>query len=332
MNVMVTGATTPVGAAIVYELLRAGASFVLAAGYEPNATYVRPCERVEYHSLDLTRPRSVHDLLWGPARDHAIDTIIHLAHHRRARETGRRIHAQNVEATRELLLGAMKHPTVQHFVYRSFSEVYALGSTTTELIDEEAPLEFDPHAAQWLRDRLEADTLVSAHFGGRLRIAVLRCAEILAPDSGSQLWDYLQSRVCLRPLGFDPMINVLSLEDAAIAFTAAARSTEPGVFNIVGADTLPLSRAIAESVRIHVPVPGPLMTPLYNLRRWAVGFDFDYRMNLNRFHFGGVLDGTRARDRLGYVPQHPVRWPRPWWRNMFDRLGELRYASSDGTR
>ncbi|HEX5059008.1 MAG TPA: NAD-dependent epimerase/dehydratase family protein [Kofleriaceae bacterium] len=326
MNVLVTGATTPLGAAIVDELQRTSAAFVLAVGHEPCATYLHPGERVEYHSLDLTRPRSVHDLLWGPTRDHAIDTIIHLAQHRRVGDSGSRIHAQNVGATREMLLGAMEHPTIRRFIYRSFSDVYALRHTTTELIDEEAPLDFEPQAPQWVRDRVEADTLVSAHFGSRLQVAVLRCVEILASDVGSQLWDYLQSRVCLRPLGFDPMINVLSLADAAIAFTAAAGSTETGVFNIVGADTLPLSRAIEESVRIEIPVPGPLMAPLYNLRRSLAGFEFNYQMNLRRFHFGGVLDGTRAAERLGYVPQHHVEWPRPWWRMLIDRLTALRLA------
>ena len=101
------------------------------------------------------------------------------------------------------------------------------------------------------------------------RSAALR--QILAPDCGSQLWDYLCSRVCLRPLGYDPMINVLSVDDAAAAIVAALRSDSIGVFNIRGADTLPLSRAIAESHRFELPVPGPL-SPLYALRRRIAGF------------------------------------------------------------
>ena len=39
----------------------------------------------------------------------------------------------------------------------------------------------------------------------------------LVAQSGSQLHDYLQSRVCLRPMGFDPMLNVLSVDDAVRA-------------------------------------------------------------------------------------------------------------------
>jgi hypothetical protein len=46
-------------------------------------------------------------------------------------------------------------------------------------------------------------------------------------------------------------------------------------------------------------------------------------MNLRRFHFGGVLDGRKARERLGYVPTTPVRWPAPWWQTFFERMQEV---------
>ena len=188
------------------------------------------------------------------------------------------------------------------------------------MLDEDDPLDFDPGSPQWVRDRVEADLTVCAHFGGRLKIAVLRCAELLAPDSGSQLWDYLSSRVCLRPLGFDPMLDVLSLDDAAAAFVAAAQHAQSGVFNIPGADRLPLSRAIAESLRLDIAVPGPLMSPLYRLRRMVADFDFRYDLNVRRFHLGGVLDGRRAHEAFGYVPRVPAQWPRPWWRRLLDEL------------
>jgi UDP-glucose 4-epimerase len=141
-------------------------------------------------------------------------------------------------------------------------------------------------------------------------IVVLRCAEIPAPQSGSQLWDYLQTRVCLRPLGFDPMINLLSLEDAARAVRLALAGHAQGIFNIPGADTLPLSRIIALAGRRDVPVPGPLIAPLYELRTRVVGLQFRYDLNARRFHFGGVVDGSRAQSVLDYRPSHPLVWPR----------------------
>ena len=325
MKVMVTGATTSLGAAIVDHLLASrDVELVLAVGLEPGAARGPNGDRIIYHSADLTHTRNVHDLVWGIARDLGISAIVHGMQHRRAGDRGRAVHRQNVESTRDLLAACADHPTIRRFVFRSFGEVYALRAMSSDLIDEEAPLDFDPSAPQWLRDRVEADLVVCAHAAGPLEIAVLRCAEILAPGVGSQLWDYLSSRVCLRPLGFDPMINILSLDDAAAAFGAAVESPAVGAFNIPGHDTLPLSRAIAESVRIAIPVPGPLMSPLYRLRRLLAGYDFRYDINAHRFHFGGVLDGHRARLELGFVPRVPVHWPHPWWRELIDSLAEFR--------
>jgi UDP-glucose 4-epimerase len=318
MRVLVTGATAPLGAALVDALLASDdVELVLAVGRE-SAGPVGP--RLVYRQLDLTRPRVLHDLVWGEARRRGIDRVVHGMQHRTVADRGAAVHAQNVDATRELVLACIDHPTIRRFVYRSFAEVYALRHTTSDLLDEEAPLDFDPTAPQWVRDRVEADLVACAHLGSSLPIAVLRCAEILAPGTGSQLWDYLQSRVCLRPLGFDPMLNVLSLDDAVAALVAALRGSATGVFNIPGVDTLPLSIAIEESRRADLPIPGPLMAPLYGLRRWVAGFEFRYDMNLRRFHFGGVLAGDRARVELGFAPRVRVQWPKPWWPLLVERL------------
>ncbi len=305
MRVLVTGATTPLGRGLVAALLDdPGVEVVLAIGRE---SAIFDDARVRYRQLDLTHPRVLHDLLWDDGRVLGIEQVVHAMHHRaspasRARRT--HVHAQNVGTTRELLLASAHHPTIRRLVIRSFAEVYALAHTS-ELLDEDAALDFEPMASQWLRDRVEGDLVACAHTG---ECTVLRCAEILAPAMGSQLWDYLQSRVCLRPLGFDPMLNLLSLTDAVAAFLAALHAPMTGVFNIPGRDTLPLSHAIALSRRVDIPLPSPLLAPLYGLRRRIAGFDFRYELNLRRFHFGGVLDGSRARAQLGYIPRNAVHW------------------------
>jgi len=318
MKVMITGATTPLGRAMIEHLVKAAdVELVLAVGREADA--LLPAA-VHYEAVDLTRARHIHELVWAAANKHAIDTIIHLAHHRDPGDVGWRAHAQNAVAARELVLRCAEHPTIRRFIYRSFAEVYALDHATAGLLNEEAPLEHGPGTTQWLRDRVEADLTTCAQLGGRLQIAVLRCAELFAPESGSHLWSYLSSRICLRPLGFDPMINLLSLEDAVAAFAAAARVAATGVFNIPGFDTIPLSAAITESVSAAIAVPGPLLAPLYGFRRATGTSSFRYGLNRRRLHVAGVLDGTRAQRQLGYTPAHPVRWPRPWWLTLFERL------------
>jgi UDP-glucose 4-epimerase len=312
VRVLVTGATSRLGSALVDELLASSkVEHVLAVGSEPVPAQLPPeSPRLSYREIDLGRSRSIHDLLFGTARQLAIDAVVHLAPHQRARGSRRRLRAIHVEATRELLLLCERHPTIRRFVHRGTGDVYAVRLTEPNLLDEDQPLELDGAGPTWLRDRVEADLTACARIGtSSVRIAVLRCAEVLAPGTGSQLWDYLQSRVCLRPLGFDPMINVLSVADAVRAVVLALESEGQGVFNIPGADTLPLSRIARRFGRAGVPIPGPLLAPLYRLRAGTIGLEFRYDVNMRRFHFGGVLDGSRARAQLGYEPRHRLTWP-----------------------
>lgn len=312
MRPLVTGATTPLGGSVVRMLLAdPEVDHVIATGVErePPAGILPASPRLSFQRADLTHARTAHDLLFGAVRRLEVDTIIHLATHRSPHGT-RTSRLLDVEASRELLLLAERQPTVRRVLFRSGAEVYAVRHSAPDLLDEDQPLELGRSAPASVRDHVEADLTACAHIGtGRLSVTVLRLAEVLAPGQGSQLWDYLESRVCLRPLGFDPMVNLLSLDDASAAFRLALRAEAAGVFNIPGADTLPLSRITTGWGRMDVPVPGPLLAPLYRLRARVVGLDFRYDLNMRRFHFGGMLDGRRARERLDYRPSHPIDWP-----------------------
>lgn len=307
---LVTGATTTVGRAVVRELLADPAvERVLTVGQETRRETFEQDGRVTYLSYDLTRERSIRELIFGPVRQEGIRRIVHMATHRGVVE-GRRAHALNVDATRRILHFAQRVDSVQRFVHRSFGSVYALSARLPVRIDEDHPLRIGPGTPQYVLDRVEADLAVCARMGmSRIRIAVLRCAECLAAGGGSQLWDYLQPRVCFRPMGFDPMINAISPADLATALALAAGSEAEGVFTIPGYDTLPLSRIIARFGRVEVPIPGPMLGPLYQLRRLITSADFHHEVSRGQLHFGGILDGQRAAEVLGYQPEHPVRWP-----------------------
>lgn len=312
-GVLVSGATTPLGVAVVSAILAAGKGPVIAVGLEaPDAVRGLLPVQAEYHQVDLLHARQMRQLLFGPVRAAGVQAVVHLAMHRRASDHGDRVHRLNVETTRTLLRLAEHHPSVRRFLLCSTSAVYLARHDTPDLVREDWSLDLSPQAPQWLRDRVEADITVCARMGlSPIHVNVLRLAEILAPQMGSQLHDYLSSRVCLRPLGYDPILNLLSLQDAAAAWVLALDAPEQGVFNVPGADTLPLSRAIRLWGRDDVPLPGPLLGPLYAMRRAVRRTDFQYAINQRRFHFNGVLDGRRAAALLGYRPQHPISWPCP---------------------
>lgn len=311
-RVLVTGASTPVGRTL-FNALAADSRIervvaVLPPGLPPFEE-AHESDRVGWVTADLTRERDVRSLLFGMAARDRMDVVVHLAAHRAARDVGPRVRAQNVRSTELLVDLAERHPTVQRFVLRSFSDVYRIRASEPTIIPEGHSLEFSSRAPQWIRDRVEADLSTCARMGmSRLQIAVVRTAECLASNSGSQLWDYLASRVCFVPLGFDPMINVMSVGDQVDVLRRAIFASEQGVFNAPGNDTLPLSLIVRKAGRMRVPAPGPLLSPLYGLRAMTIRGDFRYDQNYARFHFGGIMDGARAARALGYTPKESVDW------------------------
>lgn len=311
---MVTGASTPVGERLVRSLLNdENVGKVLAVAYEaPDvAMPFSHGERLVYKQVDLSRSREARTLLFGVAQDMGIEVIIHTSMHRDARHAGGRVYAQNVDSLRTLLDLGERHPTIRRLVFKSAGDVYQVQHDLPILITENHPLNMKGGSPQWVRDRVEADLSACARMGlTRLEISVLRCAEVLAPGVGSQLFDYLEAPVCLRPGGFDPMMNLLSLDDCVSALTLCARSFGvQGVFNIPGADTLPLTACIRRWGRLGIPLPDLALAPAYRLRRRARGHDFSYGMNRRRFHYCSVLDGTRASEVLGYEPKVRIDWP-----------------------
>lgn len=313
-SILLTGATTPLGLGLMHALLEHDpSSTVLAVGAEaelPDRALMNH-PGVTYARVDLTRRRRVWRLLFGQAKALGCEVLVHTALHRSAGERGKRAHALNVESARTLLGMSERHPTLKRFIFRSFAEVYRVDAAAPDIMEEDHPLNFDPMAPQWIRDRVEADLTLCARMGlSDLEIGVLRCSECLSPNMGSQLHDYLQSRVCFHPLGYDPMVNLISLADLVEAHRLAIEADSiEGVFNIPGADTLPLRTCIRKWGRRAIGVPTPLMTPLYRARSMAIHTDFEYSLNHYRFHFNGLLDGQRAKQVLGYQPQQQITWP-----------------------
>ncbi len=310
--VLVTGASAPLGQALVRVLLadtRIG--HVLAVDDVPpdKALPFSHASRLTYLKVDLRRSRKVSELLFGPARDLGVDAIVHLSEHVGGYGRGRSVYAQNVEALRSILELADRHPSIRRLVVKSHAVVYKVSLDLPVQIEEDHPLNLSPTAPQYVRDRVEADLTACARMGLiDCEIIVMRCAEAMAPDYGSQLYDYLNGPVVFRTMGFDPMVNVAHPADIVRALELATHASGEGVFNVPGLDTLPLSEAARKLGTPAVPMPASLIRPLYRMRHWVTGSQFSYGIHRQQMHFGLVLDGNRAERELGYRPEHSVDW------------------------
>lgn len=313
ISVLVTGAATTMGRALVESLLAdTRVAHVLAVDRhrESEAIPFSHGKRLTYVKADIARSRNIRELLFGPAKDLGVQVVVHLAQCPDARAKGRRVHRENVEALRAILDLSDRHPSIRRVVLKSYAVVYRVSLDLPILVTEDHPLNLSPHAPQYIRDRVEADLSACARMGLMdAKVVVLRCAEALEEGAGSQLYDLINAPAALRPAGFDPMVNVATIADIVEALESALHGSGEGVFNIPGYDTLPLSECVRKWGTRSVPMPGILIRPLYRLRHIISGSEFSYGLNRQRLHLGLVLDGERARSVLKYQPTHPIDWP-----------------------
>ena len=310
-NVLVTGASSPIGEHLVQRLLQdSRVGQVLAATDPRHPLVVTEQPRLRTVKVDFRKQRRLHELLFGIAKEMNINVVVHATQSESAVKEGASVHAHNVEALRSIIDFAERHPSIRRLIIRSTGEVYQVQRDLPALISESHPLNMSSGAPQWVRDRVEADFTACARMGlSNISIVVLRMAEILAPGCGSQVFDYLQSPICIRPIGFDPMLNFLTIDDTSSAFQKAIHASAQGVFNIPGADSLPLTQTIARWGRLSIPLTEGAIFSIYRMRRKFRGAQFRYGMNRRRFHYSGVLDGRRAAEVLRFVPSHPINWP-----------------------
>lgn len=313
-NVLITGASSPIGEELVHRLLEDSRVGRIIAVLDPKKeTQLEDHPRLTIVTVDIRRQRRLHSLLFGIVKEQSINVVVHTSQTESAAKEGASVHAHNVDALRNLIIFSERHPTIKRLVVRSCSGVYQVQKDLPALISEDHPLNMSGGAPQWVRDRVEADFTACARMGlSTLSIVVLRMTEVLEKDCGSQIYDYLQSAVCLRPIGFDPMLNFLTVEDAAAAFKKAITSEAEGVFNIPGTDTLPLTECIEHWGKKSVPLPEFAMHWAYRWRRKLRKGQFRYGMNRRRFHYSGILDGRRALEVLRFFPSHPIDWQTPW--------------------
>lgn len=293
-TVLINGISTPLGAMIARRLSQEPGLKLIGLG---RRTPPGPIGRAEYLVARLSGGQLV-ELL----RSEAVETVIHLdflgaderpASHEAAVQ-------QNVLGTMELL-GACVAAGVSRVVLRSHSGVYGADPRNPIFIDERRPVARSGLSGI-VRDFAEVEQFV-ADFAPRhpdLAIASLRCAPLIG--AWSPMVGYLTQIGPRTLFGFDPIIQLLHIEDAAAAFALAATSSATGAFNLAAEDTLRLSQAI----RLAGQQPVTILEQLVSLagtfgdRRLLAHWPYD----ISFLRYSCVTDCARARAELGWSPEH----------------------------
>ena len=318
-SVLVTHADEPIGRRIVKTLFYdAGVERILGVGGGPaprafDRFLADPGGRFAYLRAALFRHRAVSDLFHSArVRDAGVDTVVYVPGHQPESRGGPRLLAGVPPRTAEarlVLQHALDAPAIRSLVALGSAFVYRLWPGNANLVRESSELDLSPEVGPELRSWIDCDMIFHGEVGSdRLRVVLLRVPTVVGSGGFVYLNPLLSGRagLRLRPLGFDPVCALVADKDVAQAVAAALHSRRSGVYNVAGAEAVPLSVLGRWTHRPLLPVPGPWLRLAAGALRVVAGEAGLERLAGNHLHYGFTLDTRRAQRDLGFRPAHRI--------------------------
>ncbi len=304
--VLVTGACRFLGGYLTARLAQnPSISQVIAVdAVSPSKDLLRRMGRAEFVRADIRNP-----FIAKVIRNGEVDTVVHAAaasyvpRSGGAAARGAALKELNVMGAMQLFAACQKSPSVRRVVLKSTSEVYGSSARDPVLFTEDST-SYWPLAEGFPRDSIDIEGYARGLARRRPDIAVtiLRMANMIGPAMDTVLSRYLGGPLVPTALGRDARLQLLHEQDALGALERATMAGKAGTFNIGASGIIMLSQAIRRSGRIPLPVPGFWLWGLDSLRR-ANHYTEINREQLDYLSFGRVMDTTRMRDDLGYIPK-----------------------------
>jgi UDP-glucose 4-epimerase len=318
-SVLVTHADEPIGRRVVKTLFHDDdVDRILALGSGPaphsfDAFLAGSEPRLRYIRVDLAKHRAMTDFFHSHSfRSAEIDAIIHIPHHGAAAAEHRPIPGGLSERTAEarlLLQNCLESPSVRSLVAVGSAFVYRLTPGNANNFAEDSELDLDPDVSPEIRSWIDCDMIFHGEVhSDRLRVVLLRVPTVVAGGGYVYLNPSLAGRrgARLRALGFNPICALVSDKDVARAVQAAVRAEHSGIYNVAGAEVVPLSILARWTGRPSVPVPGPLLRWIAAGER-ATRTDFAHATAEGpHLRFGFTLDTHQAERDLGFRPTYRI--------------------------
>ena len=242
--------------------------------------------------------------------DYEIDTVIHLAFVLRPQRDARQAACArevNVDATKHLL-DACSKANVRQIVYLSSATVYGAhpGSTgLSEETDAVNPVEGFSYSEQ----KVEAEELLTRYGDEHpeCTVSILRGCVVMGANANNFITDSLGMRFLPAPVGADPDMQFLHVDDYASAIEAVLSQRPRGIYNVAGNGTTTWREAVRMAGGSTVPVPAPLLKGVIDLT-WKLRLQRRSPANgLSFIRYPWLVSTEKIRSELGWQAEHSSR-------------------------
>jgi UDP-glucose 4-epimerase len=215
-------------------------------------------------------------------------------------------HSFNVLGTTRVLDYCVRYG-VRKVVVLSSSNVYGPSPENSNFLSEDTPLMASQRFSE-MRDLIAVDMHAQSFFyrHPEIETVVLRPVHIVGPLIKNAPSNYLRLRRPWALMGFDPMVQLIHVEDACLALAAALRPGVRGVYNVVGPGEVPLSALFRELGHKPIPVPHIFARPLLS-RLFALHLASFPTPELDYLQWGCTVDGSRFVKDVGFNPKHGLK-------------------------
>jgi UDP-glucose 4-epimerase len=255
-----------------------------------------PFERTEFVRTDES-----YSILDRLVRATQIDTVVHagLAVDSTILSAAR-LHERNVIATMNLLgaLGA-EGSQVRSLVVKSSTLIYGTSARDPVWFSEQ-DARLTPARTPVERSLVEAESYVNDFAEERpgVKVAVLRCANVLGAQITTASSNILRSALVPRITGFDPQVQFVEQHDVVRAILFALQHRLGGVYNVAGDGRVPWSEVLVLAGRRPLMLP-PVGTALAARAFSALGLAKVPPELLDLLRFGRGVDNSRLK-RAGF--------------------------------
>lgn len=256
---------------------------------------------IEMYQLDL-RKKKAEDVF----RRNEVRAVLHMGIMHDPRMNEEEHHSFNVVGTTRLLEYCAKYG-VKKVVVLSSANVYGPSPENSNFLTEDSPLMAASRFSE-VRDLIAVDMLAHGFFWRhpKIQTVILRPVHIVGPQIKNAPSNYLRLKYPWALAGFDPMVQLIHVEDAARAMVESLRPEASGVYNVVGPGEVPLSTIFRELGRTPIPIPHLIARP-------ALQFLFRYHLasfpppELDHIQFLCAVDGSRWAKEVGCKPRYSMR-------------------------
>jgi UDP-glucose 4-epimerase len=250
---------------------------------------------IDHAQVDLRRTK-----LKDVFRAGTIEAVVHLGVLHDPRASAAEHHSWNVAGFTKLLeyVGQFQVPKL---VVLSSANVYGPQPSNPQFLSEEAPLLGGQNFSD-IRDLVEVDMLAQSFFWKlpETETVILRPVHILGTVHNAPS-NFLRLNPVLTVMGYDPMVQVIHESDVVRAIQLALRPGIRGIFNVAGAEPVPLSRLVRILGRQRMSVPYSVARTALR-RLWALRLTTFPPPELDHIKYVCMVDDRRARQVLDFTP------------------------------